>query len=199
MRRTPAFVGPKAASRQEDDDARSLVAALVQLCFASSTLVGILPPSLSPRVSLFHGIQCGAGARDATTLSSRCIANGGGEVGQERGGDEGNKGEDDGGINEEVTDLKAELFMLRLQKSARVERYVVALMASEVKLELESLKYRWFLSNQVNQFRIRQRQNLRLQAVLAKPGSTSHGFHVRGKNSRYSELVPFKPNKPISD
>ncbi|CAL9105477.1 unnamed protein product [Musa textilis] len=91
---------------------------------ASFTYLRISPSLSSSRASSFRGIRIGAGVRDATPVSSRGGAGGGRMVVRMAKREEEMKeirAKTTEEINEEVIDLKGELLMLRLQKSARNE------------------------------------------------------------------------------
>ncbi|RWW13829.1 hypothetical protein GW17_00022442, partial [Ensete ventricosum] len=87
---------------------------------ASFTYLRISPSLSSSRASSFRGIRIGAGVRDAAPVSSR----GGRMVVKMAKREEEMKeirAKTAEEVNEEVIDLKGELLMLRLQKSARNE------------------------------------------------------------------------------
>ncbi|RRT56229.1 hypothetical protein B296_00047424 [Ensete ventricosum] len=87
---------------------------------ASFTYIRISPSLSSSRASSFRGIRIGAGVRDAAPVSSR----GGRMVVKMAKREEEMKeirAKTAEEVNEEVIDLKGELLMLRLQKSARNE------------------------------------------------------------------------------
>ncbi|WOL08707.1 50S ribosomal protein L29, chloroplastic-like [Canna indica] len=87
---------------------------------ASFSSLRISPPVPSSRVSSFHGTRLGAGIRAATprvASTGRIVLNMAKREEEMKEIREKTTEE----INEEVVDLKGELFMLRLQKSARNE------------------------------------------------------------------------------